>query len=564
MNRRLKRRGLGIFLITLVGMTLGIIFSAARDRMKYVEASMAGAIRQINLYLTNDPEVSVNGFETMDGTEWFFLPYGMTDGEWSIDLPTGTNCLIDGQYYEDGDQIKALDSAADHEIVLGDALGNRLDECVLRVRCAEGVPCIVIDTASGSTDTLNASKENEEGALVKILYDDQSVNYQGIVKMSGHGNSTWSQDKKSYNLTLTEDASLLGLSAQRRWTIISNCMDLSQIRNKLVYDTAVQMGVKDQPTGNYANVYINREYVGVYLLTQNLATENGTQKDFTPTRVETIKPVPTPDEVPSVSTSETDADGLVERYFNQKYNIDDITGDYLLEFQTFGMEADPDTKYGYFTTPNKLIAIRSTKYADKEEVDYNARLCREAEKAIYAENGINPDTGKSYTDYIDTDSFALNYLIQDFFDRHDYTDGSLFMRKNRGDDKLYSGVVWDYDKAMTDEYYDDIRYDYTHGARLPGWYQTLDDLHPEFHARVVQWYKDKFSDTVGTVISSEAPALIAQMTSSWNMDDIRYGKEEGFTAAYAGEQVEWLSKRKALFDQVWIDGEDSPYAQNIY
>ena len=46
------------------------------------------------------------------------------------------------------------------------------------------------------------------------------------------------------------------------------------------------------------------------------------------------------------------------------------------------------------------------------------------------------------------------------------------------------------------------------------------------------------------------------------MDEIRWNRCEGFEAGRVREVEIWLYQRKGLLDQVWIRGEDSPYAEN--
>ena len=70
------------------------------------------------------------------------------------------------------------------------------------------------------------------------------------------------------------------------------------------------------------------------------------------------------------------------------------------------------------------------------------------DEAIYGE-GFKNSAGKSYTDYLDTESFAKYWWMQVFFKNDDgYGSDSTFLYKPRND-KLYYGPVWDFDLAIS-------------------------------------------------------------------------------------------------------------------
>lgn len=90
----------------------------------------------------------------------------------------------------------------------------------------------------------------------------------------------------------------------------------------------------------------------------------------------------------------------------------DLTGGYLLE-------RDVSDKYneevsGFETTLlGDQYTIKSPKYASRAEVDYISGLMNAMEKAVTQTDGVNPDTGLSYPAYLDLESYARKYIVEE-------------------------------------------------------------------------------------------------------------------------------------------------------
>ena len=48
------------------------------------------------------------------------------------------------------------------------------------------------------------------------------------------------------------------------------------------------------------------------------------------------------------------------------------------------------------------------------------------------------------------------------------------------------------------------------------------------------------------------------------MDELKWSRGTGREIEHTKEVAEWISKRKELFDKIWVEGESSEYADNIY
>ncbi|MFN9745400.1 MAG: CotH kinase family protein [Betaproteobacteria bacterium] len=99
-------------------------------------------------------------------------------------------------------------------------------------------------------------------------------------RIRGRGNSTWGLPKNPYKVQFSNDASyarladVLGMAKNRNWALLADWYDRSLMRNLLVYSlgnsSAFADGLKWTPSGQHLEVWLNDDYVGVYLLTEDI------------------------------------------------------------------------------------------------------------------------------------------------------------------------------------------------------------------------------------------------------------------------------------------------------
>lgn len=122
---------------------------------------------------------------------------------------------------------------------------------------------------------------------------------------------------------------------------------------------------------------------------------------------------------------------------------DSISGGYLLE-----IDGRYEEENYWFSTKTHHFVVKYPEAVPLRECEYIAGYLREAETALYSDDGINPDTGKSWEDYFDIKSWASMYLMQDFMTQWDVESFSFFLYKDADDPHLYCGPVWDFDLSM--------------------------------------------------------------------------------------------------------------------
>lgn len=344
-----------------------------------------------------------------------------------------------------------------------------------------------IDESLGTISAMNNDKNHETSCYGNLSFD--GANY--FMSIKGRGNSTWDADKKPYNITLYKqgdfadkmDASLVEGATAKKWSLLANDVDPSLLRNKIGLDYANELGI-GLPS-RYADVWINGEYIGNYLLTP--------KNDYQATKKGFML------EIDNYSNSEDPQfkpDGLVEigvsdGYFN-RITIKDI-----------GSKSGLDAK-GIESWVN--AAWKAIRDYDSDE----------------------------YLQYIDIDSWAKMYLLYEITKTYDSYSGSLLMHRDgtSAEDKLIAGPAWDLDncfgrtKAKTlqfigllpqisaDSWFvDDIGLS---ASNLPiSWLQEL-GKHESFMTRVYEIYNETTSASYNLCMNIDTQAELLRQSAEMN------------------------------------------------
>jgi spore coat protein CotH len=63
---------------------------------------------------------------------------------------------------------------------------------------------------------------------------------------------------------------MLGLPKDKDWALIANYADKTLMKNYLVYNLSANLGAYYSPRCEFAELFLNGEYLGVYLLTETI------------------------------------------------------------------------------------------------------------------------------------------------------------------------------------------------------------------------------------------------------------------------------------------------------
>lgn len=470
-----------------------------------VEVRMEQSENQIRMWFSEETEKG-----------YFFLPSCVRGHHVRLG-DTGENSVrIDGELYREGD-VFTWEAGFSYELQVTDPSYQSTTYEIVFLR-SENIPAVFIATESGSQEYLHEDKENEEPGKLCVVEADGSTEYQGgLSRISGRGNSTWEYEKKPYALKLPGAYSLCGLDKGERWCLLALWCEGSKLDNKIAMDLAEELGLAYSVQGTWVDLYLNGEYRGIYLLTESVAVGEGCVDIYDLEKENKRR---------NASIAEGTAVHYVEEN-NKGYELvngADISGGYLIEKDHpdhYGAEEN-----GFVTARGDQFTISAPRHASREQVAY-IRDCVETIDQL-VQNGDSAVWEK-----MDLESFTGRFLVDEITLEKDAGITSMFFYKDRGDEKLYSGPAWDYDRAFGEDD-DGIYTNYTetnvnNNERLTialDWYQKLYDTQ-EFKQCIVEEYAGTlpfFERLLNIGIDSYAD----QIRASVAMDDARWAGVKQF------------------------------------
>ncbi len=265
-----------------------------------------------------------------------------------------------------------------------------------------GVPgvFIEIDESLGTIAAMDEDPDHNTTCSGRICIGDT---WYELSKMKGRGNKTWtsSKDKKPYNITLDTKIHFPGVESgeTKTWSFLAEINDHSLLGNRVGFQLAHELGI-GQDTAS-ADVWMNGEYQGCYTVTPK--TDSFVTKSGYLIEQDNHKEPP----VSEGGDPQFLLDGLKEADDNSPYNRITVKkmGDDLL------------------TKDGSIDKSDGNKEAEAEEI---RAFLQDAWDAIRSESGYNSG-GIYYTDYIDLQSFARMYLVQEYVKNYDFCAGSIFI-----------------------------------------------------------------------------------------------------------------------------------------
>jgi len=256
---------------------------------------------------------------------------------------------------------------------------------------ASDIARIYIDTAD------NSSIVKAEYRPCTITVYDPTGKYSTITDPNGtvkvRGNSTSGGAKQPYNIKFDKKQNVFGFGKCKKWCLLANMYDKTQIRNTLAYNLANDIGMAYVQQSAFVELYVNGTYCGVYQLCESVGVGD--------TRVD------------------IDVDG----------------NEFLFEFLPYAEYSTDEN----FRTPkyNILLGINDPESPTEAQRAYMQEFFTAMENAIESKNYDN------IIKYVDVPSFIDSFIVHEFFKEVDYATSSTRFYLKEG--KLYAGPVWDFD-----------------------------------------------------------------------------------------------------------------------
>ena len=354
--------------------------------------------------------------------------------------------------------------------------------------------------------------------------------YSGaLTQIKGRGNSTWGLPKRPYQIKLEKKTDLLGTgdraNSSGTWLLLANYLDASLMRNDLILDISRALGLIDTPEYAHADLWYDGEYRGSYLITEKVEIGSGrVEIRNLEKHVKTANPGYDFD-APAVKRDVTPW-GTEMQYAEGVEYQGDLSGGYLLEIEN---EDRIRSEVSWFRTRNgDFINVKSPEAVPRDALLYIAGIYQEFEDAVF-NGGVNPDTGKLYSDYADLDSLVLCYLAMELSGNSECFVNSTFFYKDAGDAKLRCGPMWDYDLSLS-VLSTEVRAGKT---RLGGALTAL----PDFAAKVGETYRETLYPLLENFLSENGriESLRAQLSASARMNYTLWPYRSYMGEAQAGD-----------------------------
>ena len=217
------------------------------------------------------------------------------------------------------------------------------------------------------------------------------------------GNASRDFPKKPYRIKFDEKQYMLDAPAKaKKWTLINNYGDKTLMRNLLAFELSRRLGMPYTPYGTAVDVLLNGEYKGCYQLCDQIQVHK--------------------DRVPVTEMASTDNEGIA------------LTGGYLIEIDAYANQE----KSWFNSSGGNPVTIKSP---EEDSITSPQK------------NFIRTFFGKMENDwqtYLDTNTFLRHFLVGELSGNTD-TYWSVFMYKERDEDMLYTGPVWDFDLAFDND-----------------------------------------------------------------------------------------------------------------
>ncbi len=318
-------------------------------------------------------------------------------------------------------------------------------------RFASSLPSVNIETSISPSDIMKYEIKDESVKTTVVDRSGETIHSDSYFggKLRVRGNATAAYLKKPFQVKLTEKADLFGMGSDKTWLLLANYDDQSLLRNSIMYRLGKFLGMQ---TTDFISVdlFINGEYYGVYLLCEKVEIDGGRLNIFDLEKANDLLNFQYREAATVVKSGELiESSALTEyRYIDGVKNPSDISGGYLVELDNNYYKDE----LCYFTTEfGSHYVIKSPEYPSREEVEYIAKLFADMEEAIMASDGYNRH-GKHYTEYVDIDTLASAYIMQEFGRNYDSGSSSMFFYKDIDKDgitsKIFKGPLWDCDNTL--------------------------------------------------------------------------------------------------------------------
>ena len=257
------------------------------------------------------------------------------------------------------------------------------------------LPQVRIVTQDGNGTTLQKADGYVNAQITLTDTDGSQLSDAVLFKVRGNTTAMTSVKKKAYTFKFDKKKELLGMGKGKKWVLIANAFDPTQLRNYIAFNIAHHLDMEYASEQKFVEVWLDGSFRGLYTM---------------------MEPV---------------------QEGKDRVNIDiESNGgmkDFLIEYESNREEEDVT----YFTTNSLRFAVKEPEEPDEDQLAY---VSSTTEDIV---NTIRNGTQEEIEEKIDIGSFVKYYLLNEYYKPLDFDSTSVFYYYQNG--KLYAGPPWDYD-----------------------------------------------------------------------------------------------------------------------
>ena len=278
--------------------------------------------------------------------------------------------------------------------------GNQGEGDNSRLYQLTNLPTVSIHTLNGE---IPYDKEHQIVSQLTIISGDGTALLSEPGTTRERGNASRSFPKKPYRIKFDKKQHVLDAPAKaKKWTLINNYGDKTLMRNMLAFELSRRMGMTYTPYGTAVDVLLNGEYKGCYQLCD--------QVEINKNRIN----------ITEMTSKDNEGSAL--------------TGGYFVEIDAYAYEE----KSWFNSNKGNPVTIKSP---DEDSIT--------TQQKNYIKGYFNKMEA-NWKSYLDLNSFLRHFLVGELSGNTD-TYWSVYMYKDRDDDMMYTGPVWDFDLAFNND-----------------------------------------------------------------------------------------------------------------
>lgn len=372
-----------------------------------------------------------------------------------------------------------------------------------------GLPRLVIETENlqevrNTEDYINASLQ---------IYGKNAPSTSVLpLRIRGRGTSSFtSMPKYSIKLKFDKQTEILDMPKETEWALISNSADKTLLKNFISLKLYSWLGGINTPTTRFVELYLNREYLGVYLLS------------------ETIKA--------------------------GKNRINIPKSNYSFLFEKTSKIGIRETDVIIKTNNDYLFCIKSPKKATDEAQDRLLQHLNDWEQLLENSSTLPED---SLSQWIDIEDYLRFYWVQEFTKNADANfNRSIFITWGEGEPMHY-GPVWDFDLAYGNWIKEWVQTPENWYVRLSGWDKELFQNDIIFQKAKDFWNNNKsyfasLPDSINKYAKELAPATknefkrwpILDNTENWTYKEAYSSYNEAIDSlnSWITQRYQWVDRQ---------------------